>query len=352
MNERPIELPVVDSEVSVMRAVAVLDSSRVKIVLIVNLSGQLVGSVTDGDVRRGFLAGRDLQTPVGEIMNTAPLSLSEGEAPAAVLPLMRERGIRFVPIVDRERRPIRIVTIEELLNPQNVSATVVLMAGGLGTRLKPLTDQIPKPMLPVGGRPLLEITIDNLRQQGFRRFFIAVNYKADMIEAHFGDGSRFGVEIDYLRENEKLGTAGALRLLPEPPVGPLIVMNGDILTTLDARVLLSFHQTSGAPGTVCVREHSWRVPFGVIKLDAAGRCAGIEEKPLRRETISAGIYVLSPEALPQIPQAGVCDMPNLLELLGTRMAPVAVFPLREYWLDIGHLDDLRRAQDEIGSVFG
>jgi dTDP-glucose pyrophosphorylase len=346
------ELPIVEPSVTVMRAVAVIDASRAKIVLVVDDAGRLIGSVTDGDVRRGILIGKTLQSPVGEIMNTAPLALSEGEAPATLLTMTRDRGIRAVPIVDRERRPIRIVTPDELLNPQRVGATVVLMAGGLGSRLAPLTDQTPKPMLPVGGRPLLEITIDNLKQQGFRKFFIAVNYKSDLVEAHFGDGSSFGVDIGYLRENEKLGTAGALRLLPERPSGPIVVMNGDILTTLDARLLLASHQTSGAPGTICVREYTWRVPYGVIRLDDAGRCREIEEKPLRRETISAGIYALSPEAIPLIPEEGACDMPTLLERLAGRFGPVAVFPLREYWLDIGRLDDLQRAQDDISGLFG
>ena len=352
MMERPSELPIVDPTATVMRAVAVIDASVAKIVLVVDAAGRLIGSVTDGDVRRGVLAGKSLQSPVAEIMNQSPLSLTEGEAPSVMHGLIRDRGIKVVPVVDRERRPIRIITAEELLSPRQVNAAVVLMAGGLGSRLKPLTDQTPKPMLPVGGRPLLEITMDNLRQQGFRRFYIAVNYKADLIEEHFGDGSDRGVEIMYLRENEKLGTAGALRLLPERPDGPLVVMNGDILTTLDARLLLSSHQSSGAPATVCVREHTWRVPYGVIKVDANGRCSAIEEKPLRREMISAGIYALSPEALAHIPPAGVCDMPTLLERLGATLGPVAIFQLREYWLDIGHLDDLRRAQDDIGGLFG
>lgn len=352
MIEKSHYLPIVSTTATVMRAVAVLDSSRLKIVLVVDDEGRLVGSVTDGDVRRGFLTGRTLQSPISEVMNAKPLSLSEGEAPSTILAMTRERGVKVIPIVDRERRPIRIVSEDELLHPQQVSATVVLMAGGLGSRLRPLTDQTPKPMLPVGGRPLLELTIDNLKQQGFRRFFLAVNYKAELIEQHFGNGSAFGVEIEYLRENERLGTAGALRLLPERPSGPLVVMNGDILTTLDIRLLLASHQTSGAPGTICVREYSWRVPYGVVSVDAGGRCTRIDEKPLRREMISAGIYVLSPEALALIPETGVCDMPTLLEILTARIGPVAVFPLREYWLDIGQLGDLQRAQTEVSGLFG
>jgi dTDP-glucose pyrophosphorylase len=346
------QLPIVEATATVMRTVAVIDAATVKIALVVDGDGRLIGSVSDGDVRRGFLVGKSLQSPVGEIMNTAPLALTEGEVPTTSLSRMRERGIRYVPIVDRARHPIRIVTAEDLLNPQLESADIVLMAGGLGTRLKPLTDQVPKPMLPVGGRPLLEVTIGNLRQQGFRRFHLAVNYKADLIEGYFGNGQRFDVEIRYLRENEKLGTAGALRLLPERPAGPLIVMNGDILTTLDARVLLAAHQTSGAPATLCVRDFTWRLPYGVIKLDPAGQYSGIEEKPLRREMISAGIYVLSSQALAHVPDCGLCDMPTLLEIVAQRIAPVAVFHLREYWLDIGQLDDLRRAQEEITGLFG
>jgi dTDP-glucose pyrophosphorylase len=351
MSEHHGELPLLRPDSAVLEALRSIDQRQSKIAFVTDGRGKLVGSVTDGDIRRGILAGATLQSHVSAIMNTNPISLHEGEAPLAILPLMQARGVTVVPVVDRKGKPLRIVSKDDLLNPQRLNAAVVLMAGGLGSRLKPLTDTVPKPLLPVGGRPLLEITIENLRNQGFSRFYLSVNYRSDMIEEHFGDGSRFGVSIDYLREQERLGTAGALRLLPREPDGPLVVMNGDILTTLDARILLAHHRASGAPATICVREHRWQLPYGVVNSDRNGRFKGLEEKPHRSEMISAGIYVLSPEATRLVPGEGAYDMPTLFETCRTRIKPPGIFLLREYWLDIGHLDDLRRAQDEVDDLF-
>jgi NDP-sugar pyrophosphorylase family protein len=208
-------------------------------------------------------------------------------------------------------------------------------------------------LLPIGGRPLLEITLDNLARQGFERFYLSVNYRAEMIEEHFGDGSRFGVKIDYLNETERLGTAGALRLLREHnPQVPLIVINGDILTTVDGRLLLMFHQQHRGPATVCVREHNYRVPYGVVMLNEQGGYGRIDEKPLRKELISAGINVVSPEALDLLPKKGPIDMPDFLRTIAATLGAPAIYPLREYWLDIGHLDDLNRAQTDVLGLFG
>jgi dTDP-glucose pyrophosphorylase len=351
MTEHHGDLPLISPDSLVIDALKSLDTRQLKIVFVIDGRGRLIGSVTDGDIRRGIINGASLDSCVGVIMNASPLSLHEGEAPAAVLPLMKARGVSVIPVVDRKGRPVRVVSRDDLLSPHRMNAAVVLMAGGLGSRLKPLTDTMPKPLLPVGGRPLLEITIENLKNQGFQRFHLAVNYRSEMIEEHFGDGSRFGVSISYLREDEPLGTAGALRLLPQEPDGPLVVMNGDILTTLDARILLASHRASGAPATICVRAHRWQVPYGVVTSDRNGRFKGMEEKPVRTETISAGIYVLSPSAVKLVPASGSFDMPSLFEACRAALRPPSVFLLREYWLDIGQLDDLRRAQDEVTDLF-
>ena len=200
--------------------------------------------------------------------------------------------------------------------------------------------------MPIGGRPLLEITISNLARQGFGRFFVSVNYKANMFRDHFAKGQQLGVEIDYLEEEEKLGTAGALRLLPERPKAPVLVINGDILTNLDARRLLQFHREERVPATMCVRTHEWRVPYGVVQM-ADGRLAGFEEKPIRAEFVNAGIYVLSPEALDHLPANGAVDMPTLFSNMVQGIGRPAVYVLNDYWLDIGHIEDLQRARDDI-----
>jgi dTDP-glucose pyrophosphorylase len=343
---------VIGRESSVLEALETIDRSTTKIVLVTDASRHLLGTVTDGDIRRGMLRGVDLSGSVVSVMNAAPHSVRIGESEAAMLAVMKQYDIHHLPILDWAGCVVGLVTDSELLQPGREGAWVVVMAGGLGSRLQPLTDTMPKPLLPIGGRPLLEIMIANLSRQGFERFFLSVNYRADMIESHFGDGSRFGVSVEYLTETERLGTAGALRMLREKaPKVPIIVINGDILTTLDARLLLMFHREQGAPATVCVCEHSWRVPYGVVVQEPDGGFKGIEEKPLRRELISAGINVFSPEALDILPPSGPFDMPELLSKIAARFGPPKLYPMREYWLDIGRHDDLTRAQNEVSALF-
>jgi NDP-sugar pyrophosphorylase family protein len=227
---------------------------------------------------------------------------------------------------------------------------VVLMAGGLGSRLRPLTDECPKPMLRVGNKPLLETIIETFIEQGFRRFFISVNYMADTIKEYFGDGSRWGAEIQYLEETSRLGTAGALSLLPEKPQAPLLVMNGDLLTKINFRQLLDFHREHHAQGTMCVREYEFQVPYGVVKMDHH-RITGFEEKPIQRYFVNAGIYVLEPQALQHIPHGVFFDMPSLFQTLMADRQEAVVFPIREYWLDIGHMADYDRANGEFARNF-
>jgi dTDP-glucose pyrophosphorylase len=330
----------------------IIQGASAKIVLVTDESGKLVGTVTDGDIRRGLLQGAELSTDVNAVMNPDPLSVSEKETEAAASLLMSQNSIHHIPVLDDAGRVVRLITDSKLWPSAQEDAWIVIMAGGLGSRLKPLTDTTPKPLLPIGGKPLLEIIINNFVRQGFRRFFLSVNYKSEMIEEHFGNGGHLGVSIEYLSETEPLGTAGALRLLPAADGNsPVIVINGDILTNLDARFLLMFHREERAPATMCVREHSWRVPYGVVKVEPDGTYKMIEEKPMRRELISAGINVLSPEALALVPESGAIDMPALIEKIAAQLGPPAVYPVREYWLDIGRLDDLRRAQDDVSSLF-
>lgn len=341
----------VQPEMPILDALKRIERGSAQIVLVVDAERRLVGTLTDGDVRRAILRGVGLDSPVSTAMNASPLSAVDGVSQDAAVALMRERAIHQLPVLDAQRRVISLITLDAVLHAMREETTVVLMVGGLGSRLRPLTDDTPKPLLPIGDRPLLEITIDSLARQGFGRFILSVNYKADMFRSHFGAGDRFGVSVEYLEEESRLGTAGALRLLRERPAAPILVMNGDILTTLDARRLLMFHREQGVPATMCVREYEWQVPYGVVTMSERGRLAGFEEKPTRREFVNAGIYVLSPEAIALMPADGAVDMPALFELIGEKLGAPAVYPLREYWLDIGHAADLQRAQADLPDLF-
>ncbi|MGT2434897.1 nucleotidyltransferase family protein [Bradyrhizobium betae] len=246
---------------------------------------------------------------------------------------------------------VEVRLIDDLALAHQSDHWVVLMAGGLGSRLKPLTDDVPKPLIRVGDKPILETVLGGFVKAGFGKFFISVNYKADMIRDYFGDGSAWGVEISYLQENERLGTAGALSLLPERPSQPFFVMNGDLLTTVNFEQMLKYHREHQAFSTVCVREHSVTVPFGVIDFDDH-RLLGIREKPTQKFFVNAGVYLLDPGVLDHLDANEAVDMPTLIERTIANGKPSVVFPLREYWIDVGRLDDLQRASDEFQRIFG
>lgn len=329
---------------SIHEAIQVLDESAMQIVLVVDAGGQLLGTITDGDIRRGILKGIALQDDVGKIMNRQPTVARADQGREQILANMQTKLLHRIPVLDEAGRVVGIELLEDLIQPHEKENWVVLMAGGLGTRLRPLTQDCPKPMLKVGNQPLLQTILENFREYGFRKFFISVNYMADMVKDYFGDGSKFGVEIRYLEETERLGTAGALSLLPEKPQLPILVMNGDVLTKVNFRHLLDFHLEHQAMATMGVREYDFQVPYGVVRIDHH-RITGIDEKPIHRFFVNAGIYVLEPGALEQIPP-GFYDMPTLFEKLIAAGQESAVFPVREYWLDIGQMADYERANGE------
>jgi dTDP-glucose pyrophosphorylase len=338
-------------DTSIIRALECIETGSRQIALVVDNERHLLGTVTDGDVRRGILRGIGLDQPVSAVMNSQPLTANVDQGREAVLRLMRDREIHQIPLLDSGGRLVGLETLDELIHRDQLDVWVVLMAGGLGARLRPLTDSTPKPLLPVGGRPLLETIIENFANQGFQRIFLSVNYKAEMFEQYFGDGSRYGVSIEYIHEPDRRGTAGALTLLPSRPKNPLIVMNADLLTTLDFRQFLEFHRSHRSLATMGVREYSFQVPYGVVETDQA-RLMSISEKPVQRFFVSAGMYVLEPDALNVIPRDTFYDMPMLFEALLAQGAEASAFPVREYWLDIGRLDDLERAQSEFEKGFG
>ncbi|GAB6052549.1 nucleotidyltransferase family protein [Magnetospira thiophila] len=335
---------------SLGEAIRVLETSALQICLVLDDDARLIGTLTDGDIRRGILRGKGLDAPVTDVICSTPLVWDPDGDPVELLQLMSERSIRQVPLVDSQGHVVGLSIREELVTPRPLPNWVVVMAGGLGMRLRPLTETTPKPLLKVGPKPLLESIIGAFAEQNFQNIFLSVNYLADKIRAYCGDGHQWGVQIDYLEEQDKLGTAGALGLLPAPPTRPIIVMNGDVLTKVNFRSLLEYHQEQKAMATVCVREYDVQVPFGVVQLDAQ-RITQIVEKPVHSFFVNGGIYVLEPELVARIPPGQPLDMPTLLEEAIARGEHVAAFPVREYWLDVGRVDDFLQAEAEYHEVF-
>lgn len=335
---------------TMLEAMRVLDESSAQIVLVAAADRVLLGTLTDGDIRRGLLRGLSLDTPVDAIMHRDFTALRADANDEEIQAIMRQKDPKRIPILDAAGRIVELRMLEDLTLPPVRDHWVVLMAGGLGTRLHPLTLDCPKPLLHVGDKPLLETIIEKFVSVGFHNFFISVNYMADMIEERIRDGSRWGVRIRYLREKEKLGTAGALSLLPERPKLPVVVMNGDVLTSLRVDNLLAFHNEQKAGGTMCAREYTFQVPYGVIETDQYA-FQGITEKPVYRRLVNAGIYVISPEGIDLVPRNTFYDMPELFTALVREGMRPAVFPIQEYWMDIGLLEDFRRANAEFSEVF-
>ena len=337
-------------DASIREAIRAIDESALQIALVVDAEQRLVGTVTDGDVRRGLLRGITLDAGVEEVMNRDPIACPATLGREAAAAVMHGSDVKQVPLVDEEGRVVGLELMGDVIRRTRHDNWVVLMAGGLGQRLRPLTEDCPKPMLPVGGTPILEIILKNFARQGFERFFLSVNYKAEMVRRHFGDGARWGVGIEYLEERDKLGTAGALGLLPRRPHEPLVVMNGDLLTAVNFGSMLEFHAEHSATATMAVREHTVEVPFGVIDL-ADDYLAGLTEKPRYSWFINAGVYVVEPSVLDLIEPGRPLDMPTLFERVLARNDKIAAFPIREYWRDIGRLEDLERASADYPAAF-
>ena len=296
----------------VLEAMRIIDRGAAQIALVVDQQGRLLGTLTDGDIRRGLLHGETLEAPVEKLMNRQFRFVRRGEDQALVLEMMRREVLGQIPVLDTEGRVVQLLLLQDLLIPTQLPNAAVIMAGGKGTRLRPHTEHCPKPMLPLDGKPMLEILLEQCIQGGFREFYFSVNYLKEQIINHFGDGKAWGVSIGYLVEDEPLGTAGSLRLLPSSVQTPFLVMNGDVLTRLNPSQLLSFHGEHEASATMCVREHVTTSPFGVVQTKGV-ELAGFEEKPSYREFVNAGVYVIDPQLLPLLPLHQATDMPTLLQ---------------------------------------
>ena len=334
----------VGPDASLIQTIEAINKGAKQIALVVDSEGKLLGTVTDGDIRRGLLRGLGVEAPVTQVMNTKPHTATLDQNGREVMTREISQMIHQVPILDSDGKLIGMYTDADLNATVELSTPVVLMAGGKGVRLHPLTHTVPKPMLPIGDTPIIEIILRKLKSQGFKNVYISVNYLADIIEEHIKDGAWLGLNVHYLHEDKPLGTAGALAQLSGRFNEPFIVMNSDLLTNCDFTQVIQFHNKQNATATLGVREYQFQIPYGVVNIDGT-EVESISEKPIHRSMVSAGIYALDPSALSLIPKDEFTDMPTLLDLVRARGERVVAFPIHESWLDIGRHDDLNEARN-------
>lgn len=330
---------------TIQQAIRTLDQVAIKIVLVANADNVLQGTISDGDIRRGLLKGLDLSSSISAVIHRNAFVVPPGMVRETVMQLMVANKIQQIPVVNEHRRLVGLHLWDEITTPPTRSNLMVIMAGGKGARLRPYTENCPKPLVPVAGKPMLEHIIERAKLEGFSHFVLAINYLGHMIEDYFGDGSRLGVRIEYLREQEPLGTAGALSLLSPRPDGPIVVTNADVITDIRYGELLDFHIHHDAAATMAVRIHEWQHPFGVVQTRGVD-IVGFEEKPVARNHINAGVYALNPEVLNALSGEAHCDMPGLFERLQAQGNRTVAYPMHEPWLDVGRPDDLTRANAE------
>jgi dTDP-glucose pyrophosphorylase/CBS domain-containing protein len=321
-----------------------LDRSALEIVLVTDSNGRLLGTMTDGDIRRALLKGAALDTSLAPYFQRQCVSVSPGMPRESVLDLMQALSINQIPIVDEDGRVRGLHLLQKLIGSAEVPNWAVIMAGGKGTRLRPLTEHVPKPMLLVAGRPILERLVLHLVGSGIRTVFISINYLGHMIEEYFGNGDKFGCRIEYIRESEPLGTGGSLVLLPETPKHPMLVLNGDLVTQVKLGAMLEFHQSGGYMATLGTREYSHVVPFGCLNVHS-GRIVQFEEKPVLARLINTGIYVIDPALLERIPKQEAFPITNLVEDCLCRNEPIGAFRVDDDWIDIGQREQLRLARE-------
>jgi len=333
---------ILPASATIREAIQNLDQVAIKIVMVTNEAGMLEGTIADGDIRRGLLKGLDLNSPISKVIHHNPLIVPPEINLEQVKQLMVSNKIQQIPVVDEKNRIVGLHLWDTIIDPQVRSNLMVIMAGGMGTRLRPHTENCPKPMLPLAGKPMLEHIIERAKLNGFRHFVLAINYLGYMIEDHFCNGDSFGVQIEYLREESPLGTAGALALINPLPDAPFVVTNGDVITDINYGELLDFHYRYTASATMAVRMHEWQNPFGVVQTKGLD-IIGFEEKPISRSHINAGIYALDPSTLSLITPNTSCHMPTLFKFLQSKQLRTIAYPIHEPWLDVGRPDDLEQA---------
>lgn len=330
---------------TIRSAIETMNETGRQIVLITDRDSVLLGTFTDGDLRRALLAGADLMTPLKGYYHQPALCSPAVKGRFGAVEVMREHGVDQMPLVDEVGRVVGIEVINPAQYGIKIDNTVMIMAGGLGKRLHPITETVPKALVPVGGHPILQLIIDRLVTQGFQNFIVAINHLGDMIEDYFGDGSRWNVSITYLREQKRMGTAGALSLIDQPPDAPMLIINCDVLTTTSFQDMIAFHEKKCATLSMGTQEYYHQVPYGVVRTDGTA-LKTIEEKPESRHSVNAGMYIVSPQALKYVPKDKFFDMTDLIAILLKNNEPVHCYPIKKYWIDVGNPEDLEKARSE------
>jgi len=346
VSEDNFRKAMLSSTESISVAAEVLTKTSMRIVLVVDEDNRLLGTVTDGDIRRAVMRGISMEARINEVMQKEPTIIYHGEERWKILKLMREKDLLQIPIVDESKRVVGLEMMQDFVYGTEKTNLVLLMAGGFGRRLYPLTRDVPKPLLRIGKKPILETIIEQLAETGFRQFFLAVHYKSDQVRTYFGNGKKWGVTIEYLEEDEPLGTAGALGLLNHDLIDePLLMMNSDVLTRVNFDQLLEYHTAHGGVATMCVREFDFQIPYGVVQGDGI-HVQGITEKPVQKFFVNAGIYILESSLVKQCSAEKTKDMPDLLQTTVETGSQVNMYPIHEYWLDIGRMEEYEQAQAE------
>ena len=327
-----------------------INNGNMQIAVITDDNDNLIGTVTDGDVRRGLLNGLGLDSPIESIVAKNPSTANIGDAKETILSIALRKRLHKILLLDNDGKFVGIEDIEDIIKPAVKPNKVVLMVGGLGTRLRPLTENTPKPMLKVGNKPILQTIVEKFAKYGYIDIVMCVNFNAQVIKDYFGDGSKFGVKIEYILEEKRLGTAGALGLLKEIPKEPFFVMNGDLLTDANFEHIFNYHSMNNAIATMCVREYDTQIPYGVVNIKD-NKIISIKEKPVYKFFVSAGIYMLEPGALKFIPKNEFFDMPTLFAELIKNGENTVSFPLYEYWIDIGRMEEYQKANEDYDRIF-
>lgn len=335
---------------NIQEALEVINRGAMQIALVVDNNDKLIATLTDGDIRRALLSGKTLDSSISNIAFSYPTVVRDTDTKEKVISLSLLKKLNQIPVVDKNDMLIGIIDIKEFFESQNKTNKVVLMLGGLGTRLRPLTENTPKPMLKVGDKPILETIILSFKKQGFKNFVFSLGYKADIIKEYFQNGEKFGVDIEYVIEEKRMGTAGALSLIKEKITEDFFVMNGDLLTNMNFCDMMDYHLRNNSLATMGVREYEFQVPYGVVNVDGI-KIKNIDEKPIHNFFVSAGIYCLSEKILSFIPEDQFYDMPSLFEKLISENLKSISYPINEYWLDIGRIKEYKKANEEYEEVF-
>ena len=345
-----IEDITVKESISILEVMKIIDESSKQIAIVIDENNKLLGTISDGDIRRALLKNIPLTESVKEIYFKTPTVASINDSREEIINICKVKKIHQIPIVDSKGNLVGLEILDELISKEKKLNKVVLMVGGLGTRLQPLTENIPKPMLEVGNKPILQTIVEKFAEYGYLNIVMCINYKSHVIKNYFGDGAEFGVNIEYVSEKDRMGTAGALSLLKDKPQEPFFVMNGDLLTNVNFEHLHDFHISNNSIGTMCVRDYDFQVPFGVVRIKDT-KILSIDEKPKHKFFVNAGIYMFDPEILEYIPKNEFYDMPTLFKKLIDKNKKVISFPLREYWLDVGRIEEYEKANIEYPKEF-